>query len=230
VLRFAGIILLLQSALQAQSSHNPRAWLSYFGDHPGPRKLGLHFDGHLRVGSSFRQSLLRPGLNYYIRPNLFVTAGYAHIYTKSGSVGTPEHRPFGQLQYNQRYRTLPFTHRFRLEQRFISVGTGPTQFWRHQNRVRYFFRTELPLLGKRAFKKGWHIGLSDEIFVGFGANKGNSSYDQNRLYAALGKKLSPTEKIEFGYIYQNQLLRDGRTREHNHIFTIAFYSTKRFGK
>jgi hypothetical protein len=224
--RTLGLILLVQGGLMAQSVTNARAWLSYFGDHPGPRKLGLHFDGHLRMDGSFRQVLLRPGLNYYIRPNLFVTAGYAFIHTKAGSVRTPEHRPFGQLQYNQRFGIIPVTHRFRLEQRFISVGTGPTQFWRHQNRVRYFFRTELPLLGMRAFRKGWHIGLSDEIFIGFGPNKGNSAYDQNRLYAAVGKKLSPVEKIEFGYIYQNQLLRDGRSREHNHIFTIAFYSTR----
>jgi hypothetical protein len=145
---------------------------------------------------------------------LFLTQGYAWIRSSSNGIVTPEHRSWQQLQFMPRVSGVVMNHRFRVEQRWIGIAQGH----RYQNRFRYFYRTELPVKGP------YFVGLQNEIFLGFGRNYGASSYDQNRAYISFGKRLGPIGRIEAGYMYQNQLLRDGVRREHNHIAVISFLS------
>ncbi|MBM3763044.1 MAG: DUF2490 domain-containing protein [Acidobacteria bacterium] len=208
------LILLLATPLAAEI--NPRFWSSYFGDHRLTKHWGVHFDGQYRhdLTQDWGQLLLRPGLNYYIRPNLFLTQGYLYVRTESKNTVTPEHRSWQQIQYTPKVLNLNMSHRLRLEQRWISIPTGH----RYQNRIRYFYRTEVPATGK------YFVGLQNEIFLGFGPNKGASVYDQNRAYISVGRRFGPIGRLETGYMYQNTLLRNGITREHNHILVVSFLS------
>lgn len=219
-------ILLACSAFAAENLNQPRFWASYFGTHKISDRWGIHFDGQFRdaLANGWRQTLLRPGVNFYLKPNLFVTQGYLHVATDPG-LGTgyfQEHRSWQQLQWIPRIRGVNHAQRFRLEQRWIEAGAS----WRYQNRVRYFYRSELPVFGKHSKGNGFFLAAQNEIFLNFGQNKGASVFDQNRAYTAIGKRFSPTERLEFGYMYQNQLMRTGLIREHNHIFVISFLSNK----
>ncbi len=159
---------------------------------------------------------MRPGVNYYVRPNLFLTQGYAWIRTGSGVTVTPEHRSWQQVQYMPKALGVVMSHRLRLEQRWIGFNTGH----RYQNRIRYFYRTELPATSK------YFVGLQNEVFLGFGQNRGAAVYDQNRAYVSVGKRFGAIGRIEIGYMYQNLLQRNGMVREHNHIAVISFLSAK----
>ena len=195
-----------------------RSWSSYFGDHRLTQKWGVHFDGQYRrdLSENWNQLLLRPGVNYYVRPNLFLTQGYAWIRTGNGLAVTSEHRSWQQVQYMPMALGVVMSHRVRLEQRWIAVGAGH----RYQNRIRYFYRTELPATSK------YFVGLQNEVFFGFGQNRGAAVYDQNRAYVSVGKRFGSIGRIEIGYMYQNLLQRNGVVREHNHIVVISFLSSK----
>jgi len=201
-----------------QAVNNARSWSSYFGDHRLTKKWGVHFDGQFRkdLREDWNQILIRPGVNYYVRPNLFLTQGYTFIRTDNGVTVTPEHRSWQQLQYMPKWLNVVMSHRFRLEQRWIEIPTGH----RYQNRIRYFYRTELPARGK------YFVGLQNEVFLGFGQNHGAAVYDQNRAYISVGRRFGPIGRLEVGYMYQNLLLRNGITREHNHIAVVSFLSSK----
>lgn len=207
-------MLSITPSLRAET--NARGWASYFGDHRLTKQWGFHFDAQYRreFDGSWDQVLLRPGVNYWARPNLFLTQGYTYVRSRTGSAVTPEHRSWQQLQYMPKLAGLVMNHRFRLEQRWIEIPTGH----RYQNRIRYFYRTEVPATGT------WFVGLQNEIFLGFGKNHGASVYDQNRAYVSVGRRFGPIGRLETGYMYQNVLLRDGVRREHNHILVVSFLS------
>jgi len=147
---------------------------------------------------------------------LFLTQGYAWIRTGSGLTVSPEHRSWQQVQYMPKALGVVMSHRLRLEQRWIGLSSGH----RYQNRIRYFYRTELPA------KSRYFVGLQNEVFLGFGQNRGAAVYDQNRAYVSVGKRFGAIGRIEVGYMYQNLLRRDGVTREHNHIAVVSFLSSK----
>ncbi len=198
-----------------------RGWASYFGDHRIAGRWGVHFDAQLRddFHSSWQHLLLRPGVNFHLRSNLFVSQGY--LYVRMANPGRPlaEHRSWQQIQYMPKIACLTMSHRFRLEQRWVGLASGGA---RYQNRFRYFYRTEVPARGP------FFVGLQNEIFLGFGANRGAAVYDQIRAYISLGKRFGPIGRLECGYMYQNILQRDGFTRDHVHIAVVSFLSARPF--
>ncbi len=161
--------------------------------------------------------LLRPGVNFYVKPNLFLTLGHAYIRTTpDGARPVPEHRLWEQVQWMPKALGVTMSHRFRLEQRWA-------QGLAVQDRFRYFYRTELPVRGPVFY---W--ALQNEIFVKAGRSANRRFYDQNRAYTALGKRFGDPKRswgrLEGGYMYQHVLLRDGVRQEHNHILVLSFLS------
>lgn len=100
--------------------------------------------------------------------------------------------------------------------------------WQTRNRFRYMLRADIPLPIGNAQRFG--IGLYDEFFVQFGANRGIRALDQNRAYGALTYKITKTNRIEFGYLHQYVPQRNGRIVEHNHTLQFALYSSTPFRK
>lgn len=157
-------------------------------------------------------------MNYYVKPNLFLSLGHAYIRTtpaQGPSFG--EHRLWQQLQWMPKVRGVTTSHRFRQEQRFVENA-------KVQDRFRYFFRTELPLRGPT-----YYWALQNEIFVKVGRSLNKRFYDQNRAYTAFGKRFGDPARswgrLEAGYLYQHVLLRDGVRQEHNHILVLSFLSS-----
>jgi hypothetical protein len=220
----------------AQQS-NVSGWLASFNTIKLKGPLSLHFDGQLRSTDQVKQVqtiLLRPGLNYHISKQFVASLGYAYIGNRR-SIGTvdglaPEHRIWQQLLISHPAGFIPVSHRFRLEQRFISRSfvqnsTLKTDGYDYANRVRYFTRGIIPFNGEKGFQKGMFAALQNEIFVNFGDKRtvNGKFFDQNRAYAAIGYRLKPQLDVEAGYM--NQYVSGRRSAfTNNHIIQIAIYT------
>ena len=234
------ILVILATGLatfsKAQQS-NVSGWLASFNTIRLKGPLSLHFDGQLRSTDQVKQVqtiLLRPGLNYHINKQFVASLGYAYI----GNRRTvdmvdglaPEHRIWQQLLIAYPIGVVSLSHRFRLEQRFISRSfvqnnSLETDGYDYANRVRYFARGIIPFNGEKGFQKGMFAALQNEIFVNFGDKRtvNGKFFDQNRAYAAVGYRLKPAVDLEAGYMNQYVSGRQSAFTN-NHIIQIAIYT------
>lgn len=191
------ILLLSGLCLSAQENGEDKlgAWYMYFGLNRVSDRLSIHTEAQFRyweVASNFNQMLLRTGLNYHINDEAMATLGYAYISTDvtfeelPGEENFKEHRIFQQFILKNEVWKLLFEHRYRFEQRFIDFGdSNDTRY-----RARYRLQLTLPVT------ELLFINVYNEIFLNLQGNV----FDQNRLYAALGFKLSPVTSIQVGYL------------------------------
>ena len=109
-------------------------WYMYFGMNRLSDKISLHTEAQFRyyqTEGNFNQMLLRTGINFHVKPNAILTAGYAYIDTDPTFMEQGledgffngneilEHRIFEQLILTNKVGEFLFEHRYRLEQRFI---------------------------------------------------------------------------------------------------------------
>jgi hypothetical protein len=242
---FIAFFLLQSFLLQGQTrthTNNTNAWLMYFGNHKFSNQIGLHAEVQWRrsdVFSENQQLLLRTGLDFYVKPDLRFTIGYAFVETYPyGEFAVqhafPEHRIWQQLLVQQGLGKVKLAHRYRLEQRMIgNASTGQFENGRYENRARYMAKASINLTnGKHPI----FATLYDEVFINFGKDVGYNIFDQNRLYGAIGYSISPTLKMELGYLNQVVQLRSldaaslKNRIENNHTLQIALFSNVSFGK
>ncbi len=184
------------------------AWYMYFGTNQVSDKLSIHTEAQFRyyeTFGNFNQLLLRTGLNYHLNPNAIVTLGYGYIDTDpsfeemgladASFAGNEilEHRIFQQFILKNKVGKVLFEHRYRLEQRFINnkglAGLG-ANLKDTQHRARYRLQLTLPL------SDTFFVNVYDEVFL----NLQDSVFGQNRLYMALGAKLSGNTSVQLGYL------------------------------
>jgi hypothetical protein len=235
---FLSLVLLLAGNLSyplfAQSQFS--GWLASFNTVKTGKKTSVHADVQWRSSDELKHTqtlLLRSGLNIHLTKQFTVTGGYAFIHNRrvvSGVSGfAPEHRIWEQLLYNHKLKSIFVSHRFRLEQRFISKSVVQNNELRNDgsvyaNRFRYFFRNVLPFHQQKTFSKGMFAALQNEVFVNIGnkANVNGKFFDQNRLYLALGYRLHSSFDIETGYLNQYINGRNGAFTN-NHVLQLAGY-------
>ena len=177
--------------------------------------------------------LLRSGLNIHVTKKLTPTAGYAFIHnrrTANGIIGyLPEHRIWEQLLFNHKLKNIFVSHRFRLEQRFISKKVVQNNELKrdgsvYANRFPYFIRNLLPFKQQKTFSHGMFAALQNEVIVNIGntANVNGKFFDQNRLYLAMGYRLHSSFDLETGHL--NQYI-SGRNRafRNNRVWQVAGY-------
>lgn len=223
-------------------AYNTNAWLMYFGSHKVSNTLGLHAEVQWRRNDLFaenQQLLLRTGLEFYARPDVRFTLGYAFVETYpygefAVEQAFPEHRMWQQLLVPQELGKVKLAHRYRLEQRMIgNASTGRFENGRYENRARYMAKATINLSGGG---NPVFVALYDELFINFGKDVGYNIFDQNRLYGAIGYTISPILKLEAGYLYQVVQLRtlDAtalRNRiENNHTFQVGLFSNMPLSK
>ena len=228
-------VFFLSLASPAKTQVQFSGWLASFNTFKLNNRFSLHLDGQLRSTDELRQVqtiLLRPGLNFHVGKNLVLTAGYAFISNRRavGSVSglLPEHRIWQQGLFNHKARNISIAHRIRFEERFISKAKvanneletdGHTQAFR----IRYFIRNIFPLTAKPSFSKGFFLALQNEVFLNTGDKTAvnGKTFDQNRLYGAVGYRLLNKIDLEAGYMNQYTNTRSSFTN--NHIAQIAVY-------
>ncbi|MGZ8559229.1 MAG: DUF2490 domain-containing protein [Chitinophagaceae bacterium] len=235
---FLSLVLLLIgnlcSSLFGQSQFS--GWLASFNTFKTGKKTSIHADVQWRSSDELKHTqtlLLRPGLNIHLNKQLIVTGGYAFISNRrvinNVSGYAPEHRIWEQLLYNHKLKTVFVSHRFRLEQRFISKSIVINNELKNDgsiyaNRLRYFLRNVFPFQAQPNFSKGLFAAFQNEVFVNIGnsANVNGEFFDQNRLYLAAGYRLSSSFDVEAGYLNQYISGRNGAFTN-NHVLQVAVY-------
>ena len=229
------LLFIIACSFSAFPQSQTSGWLATFNTFKTGKKTSIHNDIQWRSADDLKYTqtlLLRGGLNYHLSKKMIATAGYAfiHNYRSAGNVDgyAPEHRIWEQFIYNQKWERISIAHRFRLEQRFIGKTVVENNELKNDgtmyaNRFRYFIRNVLPLNKQATFNKGMFAALQNEVFLNFGnkRNVNGKTFDQNRLYAAIGYRFSKKFDAEAGYM--NQYI-NGRTNDvNNHIAQIATY-------
>jgi len=130
------------------------------------------------------------GLNYHINKNTIVGIGYAYggfdsSFEENDIPNTKENRIHEQLVLKHKSNNFGFSHRFRLEQRFLEYPTEDLI----KHRVRYRFKVSVP------FNKTLFIVVYDEIH--FVLNE--FDFHQNRVYVGLGAYFNKNINFQFGY-------------------------------
>ena len=171
------------------------AWYMYFGTNKFSEHWSWHTEAQFRyykVNGTFNQMLLRTGANYHLSDRAMVTLGYAYIDTDTafeefpGEKKSNEHRIFQQFILKNKVGKMAFEHRYRLEQRFLQQYDQSDT----QHRARYRLQLTYPLAGR------WFLNIYDEIFI----NLQEPIFGQNRLYGALGCKVSEHLSFQAGYL------------------------------
>ena len=229
------VVLFLIMASPAKTQTQFSGWLGSFNTFKVNDRFSLHFDAQLRSTNELQQVqtvLLRPGLNFHATKSLVLTAGYAYIQNRRVVSGLsellPEHRIWQQGLFNHKLKNVSVAHRIRFEERFISkakvVNSNlETDGYNQAFRFRYFIRNIFPLTAKPSFSKGFFLALQNEVFLNTGDKSAvnGKTFDQNRLYGAIGYRLPNKLDVEAGYM--NQYTSTRTSFINNHIAQIALY-------
>lgn len=130
------------------------------------------------------------GLNYHLNKNVTVGIGYAKgdidsSFEENDVPNIKENRILEQISAKHKSNNIAWSHRLRLEQRFLEYPTED----KLKHRVRYRFKGKLPI------NKTLFISAYDEIHF----NLNEFDFHQNRAYAGLGAKLNKNINAELGY-------------------------------
>lgn len=225
------LVLTLKSVAQNDrvNDFNNTNWLQTINTIILDNKWSLHLEYQWRRDDGLKfwqQSLLRVGTNYKIHENVTAHIGYGWIETfpygdfPIASAGTfPEHRLYEQLVFRQPVSKWTFSHRFRIEQRWLGklkAGTASNreiEVWNFLHRFRYQFRAQHPFW-KKDNRQLYGI-IADEIFIGAGEELGINIFDQNRIFVLLGFRMNKNISLELGYM--SQALQQGRRINNNTI-------------
>ncbi|GAB3924969.1 DUF2490 domain-containing protein [Mucilaginibacter myungsuensis] len=230
-LLFTLTILIAFARTASAQTNELTGWAAWFHTQKFNDKWGISFDGQLRSADRadyLRTILLRPSVNYWFNKNQHLDVGYAYVGTNGRTVNDEhtyrlEHRTFEQFILTHKAGTnTGFTHRFRLEQRFLGgQGGSPDVFGQ---RFRYFIRAVIPTSQQAPFTNGTFVALQNEFFLNV-QNKRNFNgriFDQNRAYAAFGYRFNKQMDLEAGYL--NQYVNQRQSHTLNHVIQVAFYT------
>lgn len=183
------------------------AWYMYFYNASfNESAWGIQGDAQYRNWNSIgdlEQLLLRSGLTFSPQEwKATFTVGYANI-----STGTPgnsdntfaENRIYQEALLPQKIASRVFiTHRFRYEQRWVEQQDFRTRF-------RYNLFINVSLNAKELKKGVFYAAFYNELFINGERHTGNAEvalFDRNRTYLGLGYVLSPTSRIQLGWMRQ----------------------------
>lgn len=132
-------------------------------------------------------------LSYNLSSKFSLTASY--VYQRENVVYdnfVNENRFYVQSKYKHSINKLNLTHRLRFDGRFVhNRFTNETPF---THRLRYLFGMDAPLNEK------FYFTCYEEAFFNTFENAG-AIYGENWAYAAIGKKINESNKIEAGGLY-----------------------------
>jgi len=156
----------------------------------------------------WQQFLFRPYFDYHVNEHITASAGYTYIMSypyREGSINLviPEHNFWEQITLNHSSGKLKFSHRYRLEHRFIGnvkIEESEAQIDgnRFTQRFRYRYTLSFPILSSEK----WFIAAFDEIWINMERGILPTSLNQNWLHAALGYNLGSVGNLQVGYLNQ----------------------------
>ncbi len=190
-------LLFICSVSFAQEEDGQGIWLMFFNRTQLTEKWSIHAeiqDRYYDLNGYNEQLLIRGGINYHHRKNLWFTAGYGLIETypvlDTQEFTVKEDRIWQQVLYYHHWDRLFFEHRGRLEQRFVGDD--------YRNRARYRLMLSYPLNNEKILPGTFFLTAYNELFL----HLESKPFDRNRLYGALAYQLSPNANIQGGWLTQ----------------------------
>jgi len=232
------LIFLLGQSSKANNIREVRSqnhgWYMYFGNHRLAKSWSLHTEYQWRRANwitDWQQSLARIGLDFRLKENFVITAGYGLIHTYPYGdfpVMTTflEHRIWQQINTTNQIGRFTFGHRFRLEQRWSQHISAPShgETMKHgfdySNRFRFMINVIVPLNKPKIESGVLFFRFYDEAFINFGKQVKLNIFDQNRLFGALGFQFSNQGNLQLGYMNQLLIKSDGIRVENNHTLQV----------
>ena len=180
------------------------AWYMYFFNTSHEKsKIGFQGDVQYRnwnIAGDLEQLLLRGGVTFKPeKANIKFTLGYGNITT--GAFGEDnstinESRIYQEALFPTKIgERFYLNHRLRYEQRFVEEQSFRTRY-------RYNLFVNVALNQKEMKEKTIYLALYDEIFINGTGMPGQSIFDRNRAYIALGYVLKKGMKFQLGIMNQ----------------------------
>ena len=231
-----GMLLIISHTAIAQkrATSVQQTWFSYNNQTRLSDKWGLWGDFHLRTKEDFVEDLStfigRVGLTYYLKDNTKLTAGYAFINhfpaDAHPDISQPEHRPWQQIQWHNRFPRLRIMQWVRLEERFrrkIKDNDELADGYNFNWRTRYNMMLNFAL-NKKPFAPGTiSYAVNNETHINFGKEIVYNTFDQNRLFVGLHYHTNNHDFLQFGYMYLYQQLAAANRYRYIHAARISYF-------
>jgi len=223
--------IILAQITQKEINKQQQAWVSINSTVRLTNKWGFVADIHERRNNFFKDAsfhFVRVGANYWLKDNITITAGYAHLWlaptTNGWQTFANEHRVYEQAQMVLKFSTTSMLQRLRVDQRWQQkiVDDKPTGANKFTNRVRYLLSFTIPVFKNAQLPA---LVLSDELLVQFGKEVVYNTFDQNRLFVGIRQKVAKNLSFDLGYMYVIQQKASGYQYDENSTFRWFFYYT-----
>ncbi|AWX45040.1 hypothetical protein HME9304_02048 [Flagellimonas maritima] len=192
ILFFIAFSILPKTTFYGQSNDEERSgsWVVLYGDNKIHEKWSIPTVGILRHHEIFEKyefAFIRTGISYKLSKSSTLTTGIAYLSSRNYT-GSEEFRNATQFWVYEEYalKTKLFSHRFRLETRWKKNADD----LHINNRLRYRFQYITPIY------KNVHLRTFNEYFV----NLEKPLFNQNRFYVGLGQTITPSIKVDIGYL------------------------------
>jgi hypothetical protein len=234
-------LFLLQSVLmitgfsfaQKKTNSVQQLWFSYNNQTRLAGKWGLWGDFQLRTKEDFFEdfstAIARVGLMYYLTDNTKLTAGYAYVnYFPADAhpdISQPEHRPWQQVQWHNRFPKLHVMQWVRLEERFrrkIKDNDELAEGYDFNYRARYNLMLNFSFNKNPFSSKTISYTISNETHLNFGKEIVYNTFDQNRLFAGIHYHTTAHGYLQLGYMYLYQQLATGNKYRYIHAVRIGY--------
>jgi len=167
---------------------------------------------------------LRTGAVYKINKHVAVVAGIAWFgsmnYFSGKTVLANEWRPWQELSFSNEIKSVKFTQRLRLEQRFLQklFEGKKTDYFETRHRLRYRLEFAYPVWNKKVV-----LNAGNEVMGNLNYVKDNRFFDQNRTFLAVDCKLSHSTVFQFQYIRLVQWRSAIKVLENNNVFRCSIH-------
>jgi hypothetical protein len=193
---FAAFFSLINTILHGQDNSENRSgsWLVVDGNNKIHKNWSIPIVGILRHHDIFEKyefAFIRTGVTYQFNEASTFTTGIAFLSSKNYT-GSEDFKNATQFWVYEQYTLTSkskgniISHRWRLETRWKKNADE----LHINNRIRYRFQYMKPIY------KNIHIRSFNELFF----NLESPLFNQNRFYIGLGQTLSPSIKIDIGYV------------------------------
>lgn len=205
------ICLLIGTSIEAQETHgDSEFWFLMLNNYHFNEKWSVGNELHIRrteFMDTKKQFILRPYVNYKPGEHVIYTVGYSFIETHPYGryprpITQPEHNFWEQVTVNQMLGNTLLSHRYRMEHRYQGtfVEQSPGNFaidgYDFSNRFRYRLTLRKPI------NDNYFIHVFDELWVSFDDDFKQASYNQNWIYAGVGRNI-PHGNIQLAYLHQH---------------------------
>ncbi|UEG48701.1 DUF2490 domain-containing protein [Ferruginibacter lapsinanis] len=221
---------------QKQVNHQTQAWLSVNSTVKVVKKWGFMFDLHERRNNFLKDNsfhFVRVGINYWLKDNIILTAGYGHMWvapTKEGwKTFSNENRIYQQVQMSSKISKISVLQRLRNEQRWQEKivndkASGENKF---TDRIRYLLSFTIPVFKQPHYPS---LVIADELCMQFGKEVVYNTFDQNRVFVGIKQKITKDLSFDAGYMLLFQEKSTGYQYDHNDTFRWFFYYTPDYRK